>query len=215
MRRVILITGGTRGIGLAIGKAFEKEGFKVFVTGTRPHFEGFNYIRADVRSFVEMEEAVRKVDKPIDVLVANAGKAYVGSVEKTDPQTWRELIDINLTGVFNTVKATLPYMNKGGHIFIMGSIASIQGFAGWSAYCASKFGVLGFARAIAEELKGRLKVSIILPGAVDTDLWNHLAYVPPKGKMLKAEDVAKAVLDAYNNRGWIKEVLILPEYGII
>ena len=218
MPKVAFITGGTRGIGYAVAKRFEKAGFEVFITGRRERFPEFNYIRADVRDYDAISRAVEEVVRRtggIDVLVANAGVAYVGRVESTPLERWKELVDTNLTGVFYTVKAALPYVREGGHIFVLGSIASVRAFPGWAAYCATKFGVYGFAQALGEELKGRIKVSIVMPGAVDTDLWNGLSYVPPRERMMKAEDVAEAIFSAYENGAWIRDLLILPPDGII
>ncbi|NPA80118.1 MAG: SDR family NAD(P)-dependent oxidoreductase [Thermotogae bacterium] len=218
MGKVAFITGGTRGIGYAVAKAFARRGFEVFITGRRDSFGEFKYIRADVRKYEEVERAVaRAVEEAggIDVLVAGAGVAYVARVERTPLERWRELVDTNLTGVFHTVRAALPHIRDGGHIFILGSIASVRAFPGWAAYCATKFGVYGFAQALGEELKGRIKVSTVMPGAVDTDLWNGLAYVPDRSKMMKPEDVAKSIVDAYENPAWVRDILILPPWGII
>ena len=217
MRRVAFITGGTSGIGLAVADRFEREGFRVYVTGRRERFERFEYFRVDVRDEEGMARVLGEVGEregKIDVLVANAGFAYVATVEDTPLEVWRELVDVNLTGVFITVKHALPLLGEGGHVFVMGSIASRQGFPGWSAYCATKFGVYGFALSLAEELKGRVKVTVVMPGAVDTPLWRGLAYVPKK-KMLAPRDVADAIWDAYKNPGWMREILILPPEGVI
>jgi len=172
-------------------KRFAEEGFEVFITGRRDSFPEFNYVKADVRDYDALERAVRVVvgrAGGIDVLVANAGVAYVAPVKDTPVEKWREVVDVNLTGVFHTVKAALPHMREGGHIFVMGSIASVRAFPGWALYCATKF---------------------------DTDLWEGLAYVPRREKMMKPEDVAEAVWDAYNNRAWVRDLLILPPDGII
>ncbi len=196
--RSVFITGGTKGIGYAVARRFAREGFEVFITGRRESFPEFNYVRADVRDYGQMvravEFAVGKVGA-IDVLVANAGIAYVARVEDTPPEKWRELLDVNLTGVFNTVKASLPHIREGGHIFVLGSIASVQ--------------------ALGEELKGRVKVTTVMPGAVDTDLWEGLAYVPKREKMMRPEDVAEAIFSAYRNPAWVRDLLILPPEGII
>ncbi len=218
MRKSILVTGGTKGIGYAIARRFAREGFEVFITGRRESFPEFNYVKADVRDYDALERAVNLVVERaggIDVLVANAGLAYVAPVKDTPLEKWKEVVDVNLTGVFHTVKAALPHMREGGHIFVMGSIASVRAFPGWALYCATKFGVYGFAQALGEEVKGRLKVTTIMPGAVDTDLWEGLAYVPQKEKMMRPEDVAEAVWNAYNSRAWVRDLLILPPEGIV
>ncbi len=218
MKKVALITGGTRGIGYAVARRFHRAGFEVFVVGRRERFREFNYLRADVRNYEEVRRAVEEVverSDGIDVLVASAGVAYVGRVEDTPVEAWKRLIDTNLSGVFYTVRAALPHIRDGGHIFVLGSIASVRAFPGWAAYCATKFGVYGFAQALGEELKGRIKVTTVMPGAVDTDLWNGLAYVPPRERMMRAEDVAEAIFNAYENGAWVRDLLLLPPHGIV
>jgi NAD(P)-dependent dehydrogenase (short-subunit alcohol dehydrogenase family) len=149
----------------------------------------------------------------LDILVVNAGIARVGYVEEFEISDWLEVLNTNLNGAFYTVKAALPHIREGGHIVFVGSIASKRAFPGWSAYCASKWGLLGFAKSLGEELKGRIKVSTVLPGAVDTPLWEGIG--GDKSKMLKAEDVAKVILNIVESDGWIREVEILPKGGII
>lgn len=212
------ITGGTSGIGFAIAKKLREEGYSVYITGRREDFPEFNYIKADVRKFEEIKSAVKRVvdeSGEIDVLVVNAGIARVGYVENMDIGDWEDVISTNLNGAFYTVKAALKHIKDGGNIIFIGSVASKEAFPGWSAYCASKFGLLGFALSLAEELKGRIKVSIVLSGAVDTNIWNDLGYTYPRDRMLKAEDIADVVIGILRNKGWIKEVVILPTGGII
>jgi NAD(P)-dependent dehydrogenase (short-subunit alcohol dehydrogenase family) len=137
----------------------------------------------------------------------------VGYVEEFEISDWLEVLNTNLNGAFYTVKAALPHIREGGHIVFVGSIASKRAFPGWAAYCASKWGLLGFAKSLGEELKGRIKVSTVLPGAVDTPLWEGIG--GDKSRMLKAEDVAKVILNIVESDGWIREVEILPKGGII
>lgn len=216
--KVVFITGGTSGIGFAIGEAFEIRGYRVYVCGRREGFERFNYLRADVSKYEEIKGIVEYIvgkEGGIDVLVVNAGIGRVGYVEEFPIEEWEEVINTNLNGAFYTVKAALPYIREGGNIIFIGSVASKEAFAGWSAYCASKFGLLGFARSLADELRGKIKVSFVMPGAVDTDIWNSVGYKPPKEAMLKPEDVARVVLEIVENPGWIREIEILPKGGIL
>ena len=208
--KVCVITGASSGIGYATAKLFSERGYRVYGISKRSE------LRADVKNYEEVKGAIERVvekEGGLDILVVNAGIARVGYVEEFNISDWLEVINTNLNGAFYTVKAALPHIREGGHIVFVGSIASKRAFPGWSAYCASKWGLLGFAKSLGEELKGRIKVSTVLPGAVDTPLWEGIG--GDKSRMLKAEDVAKVILNIVESDGWIREVEILPKGGII
>lgn len=208
--KVCVITGASSGIGYATAKLFSERGYRVYGISRRSE------LRADVKNYEEIKGAIERVvekEGGLDILVVNAGIARVGYVEEFEISDWLEVIDTNLNGAFYTVKASLPHIREGGHIVFVGSIASKRAFPGWAAYCASKWGLLGFAKSLGEELKGRIKVSTVLPGAVDTPLWEGIG--GDRSRMLKAEDVAKVILNIVESDGWIREVEILPKGGII
>jgi NAD(P)-dependent dehydrogenase (short-subunit alcohol dehydrogenase family) len=208
--KVCVITGASSGIGYATAKLFSERGYRVYGISRRSE------LRADVKNYEEIKGAIERVvekEGGLDILVVNAGIARVGYVEEFNISDWLEVLNTNLNGAFYTVKAALPHIREGGHIVFVGSIASKRAFPGWSAYCASKWGLLGFAKSLGEELKGRIKVSTVLPGAVDTPLWEGIG--GDKSRMLKAEDVAKVILNIVESDGWIREVEILPKGGII
>jgi NAD(P)-dependent dehydrogenase (short-subunit alcohol dehydrogenase family) len=208
--KVCVITGASSGIGYATAKLFSERGYRVYGISRRSE------LRADVRNYEEIKGAIERVvekEGGLDILVVNAGIARVGYVEEFEISDWLEVINTNLNGAFYTVKAALPHIREGGHIIFVGSIASKRAFPGWAAYCASKWGLLGFAKSLGEELKGKIKVSTVLPGAVDTPLWEGIG--GDRSRMLKAEDVAKVILNIVESDGWIREVEILPKGGII
>jgi NAD(P)-dependent dehydrogenase (short-subunit alcohol dehydrogenase family) len=208
--KVCVITGASSGIGYATARLFSERGYRVHGISRRSE------LRADVKNYEEIKGAIERVvekEGGLDILVVNAGIARVGYVEEFNISDWLEVINTNLNGAFYTVKAALPHIREGGHIVFVGSIASKRAFPGWAAYCASKWGLLGFAKSLGEELKGRIKVSTVLPGAVDTPLWEGIG--GDKSRMLKAEDVAKVILNIVESDGWIREVEILPKGGII
>lgn len=208
--KVCVITGASSGIGYATARLFSERGYRVYGISRRSE------LRADVKDYEEVKGAIERVvekEGGLDILVVNAGIARVGYVEEFEISDWLEVINTNLNGAFYTVKAALPHIREGGHIVFVGSIASKRAFPGWAAYCASKWGLLGFAKSLGEELKGRIKVSTVLPGAVDTPLWEGIG--GDKSRMLKAEDVAKVILNIVESDGWIREVEILPKGGII
>jgi NAD(P)-dependent dehydrogenase (short-subunit alcohol dehydrogenase family) len=208
--KVCVITGASSGIGYATAKLFSERGYRVYGISRRSE------LRADVKNYGEIKGAIERVvekEGGLDILVVNAGIARVGYVEEFNISDWLEVLNTNLNGAFCTVKAALPHIREGGHIVFVGSIASKRAFPGWSAYCASKWGLLGFAKSLGEELKGRIKVSTVLPGAVDTPLWEGIG--GDRSRMLKAEDVAQVILNIVESDGWIREVEILPKGGII
>ena len=210
MKRVCVVTGSSSGIGSAIVKLLSDKGYKVYGISRRGE------LRADVRNYEEIKKAIDRIaegEGGLDILVVNAGIARVGYVEDLEISDWMDVIDTNLNGAFYTVKAALPYIREGGHIVFIGSIAGKRAFPGWAAYCASKWGLLGFANSLGEELKGKIKVSTVLPGAVDTSLWEGIRDL--REKMLRAEDVARVVLSVLESDGWIREVEILPKVGTI
>jgi NAD(P)-dependent dehydrogenase (short-subunit alcohol dehydrogenase family) len=208
--KVCVITGASSGIGYATAKLFSERGYRVYGISRRGE------LRADVRNYEEIKGAIERVvekEGGLDILVVNAGIARVGYVEEFEISDWLEVLNTNLNGAFYTVKAALPHIREGGHIVFVGSIASKRAFPGWAAYCASKWGLLGFAKSLGEELKGKIRVSTVLPGAVDTPLWEGIG--GDRSRMLKAEDVAKVILNIVESDGWIREVEILPKGGII
>lgn len=208
--KVCVITGASSGIGYAAAKLFSERGYRVYGISRRGE------LGADVRNYEEIRGAIERVvekEGGLDILLVNAGIARVGYVEEFEISDWLEVLNTNLNGAFYTVKAALPHIKEGGHIIFVGSIASKRAFPGWAAYCASKWGLLGFAKSLGEELKGRIKVSTVLPGAVDTPLWEGIG--GDRSRMLKAEDVAKVILNIVESDGWIREVEILPKGGII
>ena len=185
--KVILITGGSKGIGFGIAEALKKEGAKVAITSRSQKSadkaaETLNNIstgealglEADVRDLNSQEAAVKKVlDKwgKLDVLVANAGLGHFASIEELTKDQWNETIDTNLTGVFYSIKASLEALKKSeGYFITISSLAGTNFFAGGSAYNASKFGLTGFTQAVMLDLRQYgIKTTTIMPGSVATE----------------------------------------------
>lgn len=182
--KVILITGGTRGIGYGIGEYLIKQGCKVAITGRKTedtdqaadelntlHEGSALGIQADVRSAEDMQRAVKAViDRfgKLDVLIANAGLGHYASISELTLDQWNQTIDTNLTGIFNSVKASLHALkNSKGYIITIASLAGTNFFPTGSAYNASKFGVVGFTQSIMLDLRqDDVKVTTIMPGSV-------------------------------------------------
>lgn len=228
---VVVITGAGRGIGREIALGFANEGAIVAICARTQ--EGIKAVEkeigerggrvlaslCDVGNEREVEGFINRVSEisgRIDVLVNNAGVAFLAPVAELDSSRWEETIRINLTGVFLVTKYALRFMGEGSHIFNIASNAARTGFPNWSAYCASKFGLLGFTDSIREELRGKgIKVTAIIPGPTDTPLWDGIPGSWDRRRMIKPHDVAKMVLAAYKQpkETLTEEVVILPLGG--
>ncbi|XOV95025.1 MAG: SDR family oxidoreductase [Bacteroidota bacterium] len=185
--KVVLITGGSKGIGYGIAEALMKEGAKVAITSRsqKNANEAADTLRkigkgevlaieADVRDLTSQEAAVKKVLdkwKKLDVLVANAGLGHFASIEELTKDQWNETIDTNLTGVFYSIKASLDALKESkGYFITISSLAGTNFFAGASAYNASKFGLTGFTQAVMLDVrKYGIKTTTIMPGSVATE----------------------------------------------
>ncbi len=207
----ILITGGSLGIGLGMAEHLVALGAKVAITSRDENRiksaveqlsgsgEDVLGIQADVRNMDEMNDAVNQVKSAfggLDVVVANAGVGHFGSIEELSLDQWNQTIDINLTGVFNTVKASIPALKQSkGYIITIASLAGTNFFAKGSAYNASKFGVVGFSQAIMLDLRPYdIKVSTIMPGSVTSHFAGH---TPDEndGWKIQPEDLGQMVAD--------------------
>ncbi len=216
--QVAVVTGGTAGIGKAVCLALAGQGANVVIVGRdgarlertvleieRQGRGSALGARGDVRDERDMENmaeaAVERFGR-IDILIAAAGILRLGgSTLKTLVQMplaeWDEVVDTNLKGVFLSNRAVLPIMirQRGGHIINLSSTSGRKGYAFDTAYCASKFGVIGFTEAVAEEASEHdIKVHALLPGAIDTPMWDQNGPIGRPGFALPVERVAELVL---------------------
>lgn len=210
--KVVLITGGTKGIGLGIARTLLDQGAKIAITGRNKDtvttvtdelngkYPGMIMgIVSDVRSYDDQQRAVSEVVskwKKLDVLVANAGVGHFGSIETITPAQWQETIDVNLTGVFYSVKAALGELKRSkGYVITIASLAGTNFFAGGSAYNASKFGLVGFSQAAMLDVRSAgIKVTTIMPGSVATHFNGHVPSDADSWK-IQPEDVGQIVAD--------------------
>lgn len=210
--KTALITGGTKGIGYGIAAAMLKENMNVVITGrsqkgVQKASEELNKLGAgeaigivsDVRDAASLRSAVKIImDKwgKLDVLIANAGVGHFGSIMDITPELWNETIDINLTGVFNSVQACVPALKESkGYIITLASLAGTNFFAGGSAYNASKFGLVGFTQAMMLDLRHEgINVSTIMPGSVATYFNDHIPNEKDSWK-IQIEDLGQMVVD--------------------
>ena len=177
MSRVVLITGGSRGIGLACATAFDALGDKVAITynSTPPPPEFFG-VKCDVTDAAQVDAAFAAVEEhfgTVEILVSNAGVTKDTLLLRMKEADFTEVIDANLTAAFRVVKRATPGMLKArsGRIILMSSVVGLLGSAGQANYAASKAGLIGFARSLARELGSRsITVNVVAPGPVETDM---------------------------------------------
>ena len=207
--RVVLVTGGNRGIGLACAQAFAAAGDRVAVTYRSTKPDGpFLAVRCDVTSSEEVEEAFVAVELalgPVEVLVANAGITKDGLLVRMTDEAFTSVIEANLTGSFRVARraATKMFRARMGRIVFISSVGAYFGVAGQANYAASKAGVIGMARSMARELAPRhITVNVVAPGAVATDMTAALTDAQrqamtdqtPIGRLATPDEVAAAVL---------------------
>ena len=177
MSRVVLITGGSKGIGLACAKAFAALGDKVAITyNSSPPPAEFFGVKCDVTDTAQVDAAFATVEEhfgTVEVLVSNAGITKDTLLLRMKEADFTEVIDANLTAAFRVVKRATPGMLKArsGRIILMSSVVGLLGSAGQANYAASKAGLVGFARSLARELGSRsITVNVVAPGPVETDM---------------------------------------------
>ncbi|GDX45709.1 short-chain dehydrogenase [Bacteroidota bacterium] len=210
--KVAFITGGNKGIGLGVAEAMVEAGMFVCITGRneadlQAAEKKLNAIRdnstlgivCDVRSLSDQQVAVQQIMdkwKQLDVVIANAGVGHFADISLLTPEQWHETIDINLTGVFNTVKASLdPLKASKGYLITIASLAGTNFFAAGAAYNASKFGLVGFTQAVMLDVrKHGIKTTTIMPGSVSTYFNNHTPNDADHWK-IQPEDMGQMVVD--------------------
>lgn len=210
--KTALITGGSKGIGLGIAEAMARQHMKVAITSR--HFdeaqvaakhlislgaEAVLAIECDVREWESQQNAVKEVIADwghLDIVIANAGVGYFAPIDKMAQEQWHEIIDINLTGVFYTLQASVEALKASkGYLITIASLAGTNFFANGAAYNASKFGLVGFTQAAMLDLRPYgIKVSTIMPGSVATHFNGH---VPDEkdGWKIQPEDIGQLVID--------------------
>ena len=212
--KVAYITGGSKGIGLGIAKKLIDHGMRVAITsrslqaakeaaallGNDP--SRVLALESDVTSLASETKAVKAVTEhfgQLDVVVANAGLGRFIPIDQMSEEDWKSMIDTNLTGVFNSVKASIDALKaSNGYIITIASLAGINFFENGSAYNASKFGLVGFSQAIMLDLrKYGIKVTTIMPGSVATYFNDHVPNEADAWK-IQPEDVGQIVLDLLN-----------------
>jgi NAD(P)-dependent dehydrogenase (short-subunit alcohol dehydrogenase family) len=220
--KAALITGASRGIGLAIARALADEGCNLILTARAlssvekiakqlarrgTHTLPVACDVRDPRAIEALARITKKQFSRVDILINNAGIAHPGlPVAKLPFEIWQEVLATNLTGTFLVTHKILPLMRRGGTIVNNLSIAATRVFPGSSAYNASKHGALGLTNTLREELRPKgIRVIALLPGATDTEIWNTLWPAAPRKKMMSPQTVARVLIAA----------LLLPENSTV
>lgn len=208
MSRVVLITGGSRGIGRATAERFVALGDKVAVTyNTTAPSGDFLAVQCDVTQESHVERAFTEIEEklgPVEVLVSNAGITKDGLLLRMKEADFVDVVDANLTGAFRVAKRATQSMLRArrGRIILVSSVVGLLGQAGQANYAASKAGLVGFARSLARELGSRnITVNVVAPGPVDTDMTRKLgddklkafADVVPLGRIATPDEIAGVI----------------------
>ena len=216
---VVLVTGGASGLGAAVTNAVSADGGTPVVLDRAEPRVQVDHEVVDLADTGAAEEAVRRVAERLgrlDAVVAAAGTDACGKLTDVPSQEWERVIRVNLLGTAAVVRAALPFLERaGGRIVTVASTLGLRALSDATAYCASKFGVVGFTRALAAETAGRVGVTLLIPGGMQTAFFDGRAeqYKPPADAMLnKPEDVAAAVLFALKQPAGceVREVVVTP-----
>lgn len=206
--RVVLVTGGSRGIGLACAERFAKSGDRVAVTyHSSPPPPGFLAVRCDVTQGQDVDDAFATIERelgPVEVLVSNAGVTADGLLLRMSEEQFTSVLEANLVAAYRTAKRAAQGMIRArrGRIILMSSVVAMLGSAGQANYAASKAGLIGFGRSLARELGSRnVTVNVVAPGPVSTDMTAalgadrlaELTKAVPLGRMASPDEIAAVV----------------------
>ena len=234
MRKLAIISGGTRGIGRAIAEEFAKNGFDLVISARNEadllNVRAFIEANYGVKCFVkqadlsikskvaELADFILSLKQPIGVLVNNAGAFLPGNVHEEADGILENLIETNLYSAYYLTKGLSKSMieQHNGHIFNVCSVASLKAYPNGGSYSISKFAMLGFSKVLREEMKSfGIKVTSIMPGAVFTDSWAGAGI--PEERFMQPHDIAQTLWNAYSlsKNAVIEEIIIRPLEGDI
>lgn len=235
MKKLAVITGGTKGIGRATVEKFAAADFDI-VTCARNQDQLDNLVfelknkYPNVRIYAEkadlaqkdevlaFAEVIKELNQPIDMLLNNTGVFFPGSIHSEEEGNLEMMIETNLYSAYYLTRALIGDMmkRKSGHIFTTGSIAGIQAYPNGGSYGISKFALLGFTKALREEMKPHgIRVTSILAGATYTSSWEGVDL--PLDRFMKAEDIADAIFSAHalSPNTVVEEIILRPQLGDI
>lgn len=234
MKKLVVITGASSGIGEAIARRLSAEGHPLLLLARRvERLEALNLpntlcARVDVTEQASFEAAIANAEAefgPADALINNAGVMLLGQIDTQDASEWKRMFDVNVLGLLNGMQAVLAPMKarNTGTIINISSIAGKKTFPDHAAYCGTKFAVHAISENVREEVAAsNVRVTTIAPGAVETELMSHItsdaiktgydAWKQEMGGVLDADDVARAVVFAYQQpqNVCIREIALAP-----
>lgn len=224
MNPLIVVTGGTKGIGRAIVDKFTANGFDAIVCARSvdgvagPNMLPFAADLSTREGVNQLVNYVKSLGRPVDVLVNNTGTFQPGQIHNEAEGTFEQLMNTNVASAYHLTRGLVGEMmaRRQGHIFMMCSTASITAYTNGGSYCISKFALLGMSRVLREELKPHgVKVTAILPGATLTTSWEGTDL--PEDRFMKPDDVADSTWAAYtlSKSAVVEEILIRPQLGDI
>jgi len=215
----VLITGGSSGLGAAVAEAVEREGGTPVVLDRQPPQNGFAFHRVDLADPRAAEAAVRAVAEEhpdLRAVVTAAGTDACGDILDVDAEAWERVIAVNLVGTAAVVRAALPALERArGRVVTVASTLGLRALPAATAYCASKFGVVGFSRALASELGDRVGVTMLVPGGMRTHFFDDRpeSFKPAADQHLNdPADVARTVVFALRQPAGceLRELVVAP-----
>ena len=215
----VLVTGGSSGLGAAIAAAVEAEGGTPVVLDLKAPANGFAFHPVDLARPREAEDAVRAVvaeHDGLDAVVTAAGIDACGDILDVGPEAWDRVIAVNLIGTAAVVRAALPALQRsGGRVVTVASTLGLRALPAATAYCASKFGVVGFTRALAVEMGDRVGVTLLVPGGMRTHFFDDRPenFKPaPEQHLNDPADVARTVVFALSQPAGceLRELVVAP-----
>jgi len=233
MKKLLIISGGTKGIGKAIVENFGKNGFDVITcsrnqedigrlideiesSGVSNDVKGF---RADLSNRKEVDGFVKYINsfkRPVDVLINNVGTFQPGKISTEEEGIFEQMLETNLHSAYHLTRGLIGDIikKKSGHIFNICSTASIMPYVNGGSYCISKYAMYGMTKVLREEMKEHnVRVTAVLPGATFTSSWEGAEV--PADRLMKPEDVAAAVWGAYemSSHTVVEEIILRPQLG--
>jgi len=215
----VLVTGGSSGLGAAIAAAVRDDGGTPVVIDLNPPLDGIAFERVDLSRPREAEAAVDRIAAErggLDAVVTAAGIDACGDLGDVDGEAWDRVVAVNLLGTAAVVRAALPHLESSrGRIVTVGSTLGVRALPAATAYCASKFGVVGFTRALAAETGERVGVTLLLPGGMQTPFFDDRPeeFKPaPDQHLNRPEDVARTVIFALRQPPGceLRELVVAP-----
>jgi NAD(P)-dependent dehydrogenase (short-subunit alcohol dehydrogenase family) len=216
---VVLVTGGSSGLGEAVAAGVRRSGGTPVVLDRVPPRRDFAYVLVDLSQPREAEAAVVRAAERhgrLDAVVAAAGTDACGMLGDVPAEDWERVVMVNLVGTAAVVRAALPWLEQShGRVVTVASTLGLRAVSDATAYCASKFGVVGFTRALAAETAGRIGVTLLVPGGMNTAFFDgrdEQYQPPPDAALNRPEDVASAVLFALGQPAGceVRELLVAP-----